>query len=359
MSAILEQISDALQASWPFMLTVVVVIVALWIIDHLIRRRAAKRTGESHFGRQIFMLLLTIIGLVIIILTVPAKDEIRTQLLGLLGVALTAVIALSSTTFVSNAMSGILLRSMSRFRPGDFVRVGDHLGRVTERGLFHTEVQSDDRDLITFPNFYLISNPLKVVRASGTIISAYVSLGYDVPNGTVRSVLTRAAESTGLKDTFSHVEELGDFSITYRVAGFLEDVKQLVSAPSKLRIAMIDALHEADIEIVSPTFMIQRRQELDQKMIATSDGNAAIDQVSNARGDVIFDKAEAAAQVTSLRAEQKTLDDEISQLKKDLGEADASVLPRLERDIRWREERLIAIDKLLEQAEQAHREHDH
>ena len=63
---------------------------------------------------------------------------------------------------------------MRNFRPGDFVRVGERLGRVTERGLFHTEIQTEDRDLTTLPNLYLVTNPVTVVRASGTIVSTTV-----------------------------------------------------------------------------------------------------------------------------------------------------------------------------------------
>ena len=43
----------------------------------------------------------------------------------------------------------------------------------------------------------------------------------------VQQVLKQAAETCGLEDAFAHVIELGDFSVTYRAAGFLKDVKQL------------------------------------------------------------------------------------------------------------------------------------
>jgi len=37
--------------------------------------------------------------------------------------------------------------------------VGDYFGRVTERGLFHVEIQTEDRDLATLPNMFLVSQP--------------------------------------------------------------------------------------------------------------------------------------------------------------------------------------------------------
>ena len=54
-------------------------------------------------------------------------------------------------------------------------------------------IQTEFRDLVTVPNLYLVTPPLRVVRASGTIISAEVSLGYDVPRMDVADMLCKAA----------------------------------------------------------------------------------------------------------------------------------------------------------------------
>ena len=96
---------------------------------------------------------------------------------------------------------------------------------------------------------------MKVVRASGPIVSAEVSLGYDLARARVSDVMLQAALDAGLTDAFVHVRALGDFSVTYRVAGLLADVGSLISARSHPREHMLDALHGAGIEIVSPTFM--------------------------------------------------------------------------------------------------------
>ena len=100
-----------------------------------------------------------------------------------------------------------------------------------------------------------MTQPMKVVRASGTIVSAEVSLGYDLARARVSDVMLQAALDAGLTDAFVHVRALGDFSVTYRVAGLLADVGSLISARSHPREHMLDALHGAGIEIVSPTFM--------------------------------------------------------------------------------------------------------
>jgi len=52
------------------------------------------------------------------------------------------------------------------------LRVWDPFGRVSERGFFYTEIQTEDRNLATLPNLYLVTNPITVVHVSGTVANA-------------------------------------------------------------------------------------------------------------------------------------------------------------------------------------------
>ncbi|MBW1832418.1 MAG: mechanosensitive ion channel, partial [Deltaproteobacteria bacterium] len=138
-------------------------------------------TSGSRISQQLLIAALGGVLLVMVILQLPIGEAERGQLLSLLGLLVTAAIALSSTTLIGNAMAGLMLRSIRNFRPGDFIVVDGHRGRVSELGLLRTEIQTERRNLTTLPNLYLITNPVTVVRPSGTFISATVSLGYDVP----------------------------------------------------------------------------------------------------------------------------------------------------------------------------------
>ena len=219
-----------------FVSTVGIVIAVLMGLNRFLTVRW-KDQPDAQFRFQLIMLLLTLVGVVAIIISLPIKDELHGQLLQLIGILLSAAIALSSTTFIGNIMAGIMLKTIRSARPGDFITLGELTGRITEMDLLHTEVQTEFRDLVTVPNLNMVTQPMKVVRASGTIITAELSLGYDVPHSRVGELLNAAAANAGLKDSFVHVRELGDFSITYRVAGLLEDVHSLISARSKLRVA--------------------------------------------------------------------------------------------------------------------------
>ena len=143
-------------------------------------------------------LALSFAGLLTIIVAMPINDALRGQLLSLIGILLTAAIALSSTTFIGNIMAGIMLKAVKNARPGDFITVADLTGRITEMDLLHTEIQTEFRDLVTVPNLYMVTQPLQVVRASGSIITAEVSLGYDVPHDRVADILCKASAAAGL-----------------------------------------------------------------------------------------------------------------------------------------------------------------
>lgn len=310
----------------PFLGTLAVVAAALVFLNRYLKRRWRDQP-DAQFRFQLIMLSLTLAGVLAVVIALPINDTLRGQLLSLIGILLSAAIALSSTTFIGNILAGIMLRAVRSARPGDFVTIGDLTGRVTEMDLLHTQVQTEFRDLVTVPNLYMVTQPLHVVRASGTIINTEVSLGYDIHHRKVSEVLLAAAGETGLKDGFVHVRELGDFAVTYRVAGLLEDVQSLISARAQLRKAVLDALHAADIEIVSPNFMNTRPVGEGQRFIPAADRRRTPEEEPEKQVESIaFDIAEEAASLEELRKAIEAIDAELSDKEKAVSEARRSSL---------------------------------
>lgn len=271
------------------------------------------RNGRFH--RQVMLLVITIFSIFAFILALPLPDTVQNQLLGILGILLTAIIGLSSTTFAANAMAGFMLKLVRNFRKGDFIRVDNYFGRVTTRGLFHTEIQDTDSNLITLPNLYLITHPITTTQQIGTLISACVSLGYDVHYNEIVKALRKAAELTKLDDPFVQMTKLGDFSVGYKVSGQLKNIKILITAESELRKHMFDCLHQADIEIVSPTFMNQRL--LKEKIIAEKEaGENTASEVSPE--SLMFQKADEAEMTDKLEEGFQSLIDDIEKMKSEL-----------------------------------------
>ena len=318
---ILDKLFDSALASLPAVLTAGAVLIVIVVARIVLLRQAGVRTSRR-FRIQILTLILSLVGLVAVIMMLPMSETSKGQLLSLLGILLSAAIALSSTTLIGNAMAGFMLRAVRNFRGGDFVQVDGQFGRISEMGLFHIEIQAEDSNLVTLPNVYLVTHPVKVLRSTGTIISAEVSLGYDVSRTRIEKQLLRAAERTGLTDPFVYIVDLGDFSVTYRISGLLIEVKHILSMRSRLRQMMLDCLHEDGIEIVSPTFMNQRRVESGRRFMPEVSQPKAADRESEevAPEDIVFDKAEEAESLERLRERYEVLEASQKELKARLHE---------------------------------------
>lgn len=347
-----------LENSLPFVLPALLVLVGMALLIVLAQWLFVARGQEVDAGRnirrQLVRLLLTILflgSLVLILSLIEQTRESATVMAGLLGIVFSAAITISSATFISNAMAGLMLRAVRNFRVGDYVRVDEHFGRVSERGLFHVEIQTEDRDLVTMPNLILVSKPVTVVHASGTIVSTTLSLGYDEPHAKVETALEEAALAAELQEPFVYILELGDFSVTYRIAGFLTEVKLLLSARSRLRTCVLDSLHAAGIEIVSPTFMNQR-QLTDAAVVPPADANseAAATQPAARPEEIMFDKAERAEQLASMR----DLSENIIELEKELTDADDESRAQLEVALQQLREQRQAVERSLAES----RSHD-
>jgi small-conductance mechanosensitive channel len=306
----LKSIPAVLREWLPVLITLLVGIVVISTIYRILMKRQTPTSG-SRITQQLLIAALSGVLLVMAILQLPIGEAERGQLLSLLGILVTAAIALSSTTLIGNAMAGLMLRSIRNFRPGDFIVVDGHRGRVSVLGLLRTEIQTERRNLTTLPNLYLVNNPVTVVRPSGTFIAATVSLGYDVPRERIEECLVEAAENAGLTEPFVFVLELGDFSITYQAAGFLEDVKYLISAESKLRECMLDSLHRGGIDQrqLKEQIFIPKGSERPKPEPSLADEPRPEERM--------FDKADIAEHEVKAEEKLKGVLDEIEELDKD------------------------------------------
>ena len=287
---------DYLQQSVPAAVTLAATILFLAVARRVLNRNRI-RTGGTRIGTQLVMAALTFVGLLAILVVLPISEGTRGQLFTLIGILVSASIALSSSTIVGNAMAGMMIRVIAsrRVRVGDFVIVRGHSGRVTEMGILATQIQENNRDLTWLPNQWIIEQPTTLVRQSGTILSTEVSLGYDLNHTEVEALLVEAADRAGLDNGFAWVQELGDHTVTYAVRGLLTDIDQLLQARGRLRAAILDTLHAAGIEILSPTFLTTRHVSEETQVIA--EPSAEPDEtITGSTREQLFDRAEEAAE---------------------------------------------------------------
>lgn len=335
---------EAIFDDWiSFIVTAIIFILLYIAVKYLLARQAAGK-NDSSVIRSIILFTIGLIGIIAVILAIPMDESIKGQITSLIGIVISAVFALSSATFIGNGLAGIMMRAINNFKPGDFISVGDHFGRISERGLFHTEIQTENRDLTTLPNLFLANNPVKVTRESGTFITGEVSLGYDVSRVKVEQLLIEAAKASGLTDPFVYVTSLGDFSVVYKVHGLLRDVKTILTGRSKLNAMILDTLHNAGIEIMSPTFVGQRQvNEIEfipkkpkAKEIAKLEKET---KVTGAPENMMFDKAEEAESIEKRKENMEGIDKKIADINTQISaEQDSTAKENLQLKIKQLQE---------------------
>lgn len=333
----------ALLHKWlPFIITLAVTGGILYLANWLMFRQYTN--AEKKFPRQILMVVLILFALVACILALPLSEKTTIQVLSLVGLIISGLLAFSSTTIFGNLVAGIMMRFTQPFHTGDFIEVNGHFGRITERSLFDCEIQTPTRELIAIPNSVLVANAISVVRKSGTIIFADISLGYDVHHELIESLLIEAAEKTGLQEPFVHVTSLGDFSVSYKVSGLLVEVKSLLTMRSNLYRQVLDTLHNNGVEIMSPNFVNQYKLADDYRALPKQRRRSFFKEPETevAAEDIVFDKAEEAEQKENQKAELK---EQIKELEAQASEAEKEQKEKIKTQLDNLKDQLKEVDK--------------
>jgi len=300
-------------------LATVVIFVAL----RFFLLRWEKKHHKSTYVRQLWLGLVVFLGIVLIVIFFPVNEEDQTlkkEVISIIGIVISGAIALSSTTFLGNAFAGLMNRITDNYQLGNFLMVKGYFGRVTNRSVFHVEIQTPERNLISIPNLFMSSNPVEIYRSSGTLITTSVSLGYEVPRQKVEPLLVEAAVQAGLEEPFVYITSLGDFSVVYKVHGLLKEVSKLISVRSRLHAMILDRMHENQIEIVSPTFMNQR--QVNEVTFIPKDTGESKQVETIIPEELMFDKAERASNLENLKQRQKELTEKMNSTEERIRETE-------------------------------------
>jgi len=179
-------------------------------------------------------------------------------LIGALGVAGLAVSLAAQDTF-SNFIAGVVLLADRPFRIGDWIRVGDKLGRVEGITLRTTRIRTPDNELIALPNAKVAGDEIQNLSAGGPLrIHVPVGVAYRYDPDEVRPVLEAvlAGHPGLLKNPPPEVwvRELADSSVNYELVAWIPEdaIAHLPRITAELTEAAKKALDAAGIEIPFP-----------------------------------------------------------------------------------------------------------
>lgn len=172
---------------------------------------------------------------------------------------------IGGSSVFGQAASGLVLMYSRTIRVGEYVRINDQEGTVTEMGAFTTRIRTGLGEELTLPNSLVLGtvtkNYSRVVKGRGFVVDTTVTIGYDTPWRQVESLLTEAARRTPgvLADPLPRVFQtaLSDFYPEYRL------VCQAVPTEPRPRAEVLSALHaniqdvfnEYGVQIMSPHYL--------------------------------------------------------------------------------------------------------
>lgn len=79
-----------------------------------------------------------------------------------------AALVLMFKDYISNMINGMIIMFSPDFNVKDYIKIGDHKGRIINISFMHTEIKTDEGDIIYIPNSNLFSD--KVTNYSKSII---------------------------------------------------------------------------------------------------------------------------------------------------------------------------------------------
>jgi small-conductance mechanosensitive channel/CRP-like cAMP-binding protein len=189
---------------------------------------------------------------------------------------LTAVIGFSLQDTLGNLMGGMTLQMEKSIRPGDWLQVGDKVGRVLEVRWRQTTIETRDWETIVVPNSFLAKNQFIVLgRRYGERTQLRRKIRFDIdyrysPTDVIRTVeeaLRRAPiEGVSADPTPDcvHVDMRGSFN-SYCVRYFLSDLNRDEPIDSRVRTRLFFALRRASIPLNVPAQAIFLTSDNDER----------------------------------------------------------------------------------------------
>lgn len=119
---------------------------------------------------------------------------------------ITAVLAFSMQDTLGNVLGGVTLQLDNSLRVGDWVRVDDISGRVTDVHWRFTAIETRSRELVMVPNSWLMKNRFTVLRGAVEAPFAWRrAVQFNVESGAEPEMVIRALEHAVLDAEIPHV----------------------------------------------------------------------------------------------------------------------------------------------------------
>lgn len=208
---------------------------------------------------RILRLVVVIFALVMAYPHIPGSDSAAFKGISVL---LGLVISLGSTSIIGNIIAGYSLTYRRPFKIGDWIKINDTVGEVTEIRVLTTRLRSRKNEEVVIPNTSVLNgevvNYSTRAREQGLILHTTVGIGYETPWRQVDAMLKLAAARTpGLlqePEPFVLKTALADFAVTYELNVHCAEPMSMPKLYTALHENILDVFNEYDVAIMTPAY---------------------------------------------------------------------------------------------------------
>jgi small-conductance mechanosensitive channel len=172
------------------------------------------------------------------------------------------IFSLGSTSIIGNLMAGQSLAFRRAFKVGDRVKVGEHVGEVTQIRLLSTYLRSPKNEQIVIPNSLILNGEIvnfsSLAKDAGLILHTIVAINYETPWRQVEAMLLEAAGRTPgfLPEPRPFVlqKALGTFAVDYEINAYCDNPRLMPLLYSALHRNILDVFNEYGVQIMTPAY---------------------------------------------------------------------------------------------------------
>ncbi len=272
-TSLLMQACKAVIESLPGMFISVIIFLLAWVATRIsaqyfasVETRPSDRAAlNAHTAPATRRLVNASLWLFAVAMAYPYLPGAQTDAFKGLSVIIGLMASVGASGVVGQVASGVMIVYTYALKKGEYVRIQDYEGTVTELGLFVTRLRTGLGEEIALPNAFVLGNVTRnysrIDGGNGYVLDTTLTIGYDTPWRQVHAMLLEAAASVPqirkIPPGYVVQSALSDFYVEYKLVAYVDSQSPATRArvASDLHAAIQDAFNRHGVQIMSPHYM--------------------------------------------------------------------------------------------------------
>lgn len=272
LTGLLTNVLQAIAHAIPGAMVAAIIFLAAWlatqlsseIFRHVSTGKLKLGMLDAHTAPATRRIANTLIWLFALAMAYPYLPGAQTEAFKGLSVILGLMVSIGASGLVGQVASGTIMVYTRALCLGEYVRIQDCEGTVTELGLFVTRLRTGTGEEVALPNSLVLANVTRnysrVTQGSGFTLDTTVTIGYDTPWRQVHAMLLGAANAIPQiarnPAPFVMQTALSDFYVAYKLVVYVVAEKPAARArvASDLHAAIQDEFNRHGVQIMSPHY---------------------------------------------------------------------------------------------------------